>query len=166
MGVESGVESGACNCLQLGRECRILRTAYMHQRDEDLNAIRQLAADWRAGWLAGDAETLLCLFSDEPVLMPQDQPAVRGKEAIRALYEAVLKDYAIRSEDQLMEVESSGDLGYFWSTYALLATPKVGGGPVKSSGKSLFIVRRTPDGRWKIARVIDNSNGVTADQPL
>jgi uncharacterized protein (TIGR02246 family) len=127
-------------------------------READIRAIRQLAADWRSGGLAGDADTLLSLYADEPVLMPQGRPAMVGKAAIRSIYRAVLKEVAIESKGVLMEVEASGDWGYFWSTYTLTATPKAGGKPIRSKGKSLFIVKRDPHGAWKIARLIDNSD--------
>ncbi len=130
----------------------------MSSRSADIRAIKQLADDWRSGWLAGDVEALLSLYADQPVLMPQGQPVVRGKDAIRPLYQAVLKEVSIKSEGTLMEVEASGDLGYFWSTYKLTATPKAGGAPIESKGKSLFIVKRQPGGAWKIARLIDNSS--------
>lgn len=128
----------------------------MNTHNKDETKIRQLAADWRAGWLAGDVELLLSLYADEPVLMPQGQTPVFGKEAIRPLYEAVLKAVAIKSEGTLMEIAVSGDLGYFWSTYKLVATPRTGGETMESEGKSLFIVRRDAGGAWKIARLIDN----------
>lgn len=138
----------------------------MSGRNEDILALKQLAADWTSGWLAGDADALLSLFGDEPVLMPQDQPAVMGKNAIRSLYQPVLKEYDIKSESTVREVEASGDWGYFWSTYTLTATPKTGGKPIKSAGKSVFIVKREPGGAWKIARLIDNSDGAPVDQGL
>jgi len=138
----------------------------MSRRTEDIHAIQQLAADWRSGWLSGDADSLLSLYGDEPVLMPQDQPAVIGKDAIRSLYRLVLKEYDFKSEGTLMEVEASGDWGYFWSTYTLTATPKAGGKPIKSVGKSVFIVKREPGGAWKIARLIDNSDGAPMDQDM
>ncbi len=127
---------------------------------KDIRAIKQLAADWRAGWLAGDAEALLSLYADQPVLMAQGQPAIFGKAAIRPLYRALLKEVTIKSRGKLMEVKVAGDWGYFWSTYALTATPKAGGKPIQSKGKSVFIVQRDGRGAWKIARLIDNS-----DQP-
>ena len=135
----------------------------MNRRDADINAIKQLAADWRSGWLAGDADLLLSLYADEPVVLPQDQPAVIGKDAIRSIYQSVLKEFDFKSEGSLMEVEASGDWGYFWSSYTLTATPKAGGKPIKSAGKSVFIVKRQPGGAWKIARLMDNSDGVPPD---
>jgi len=130
----------------------------MSRRSDDIRAIKQLAADWRSGWLAGDADALLSLYVKEPVLMPQGRPVVIGKHAIGSLYRAVLNEFAFRSKGRLMEVEASGDWGYFWSTYTLRATPKAGGQPFKSKGKSVFIVKRDPGGAWKIARLIDNSD--------
>ena len=135
----------------------------MSNQNQDMHAIKQLAADWRSGWLTGDADLLLSLWGDDPVLMPQDQPAVIGKDAIRSIYQAVLKEYDLSSEGKLMEVEASGDWGYFWSTYKLTATPKVGGQPIRSTGRSVFIVKRELGGAWKIARLIDNSDGAPTE---
>jgi len=130
----------------------------MTKQSEDIDAIKQLAEDWRSGWLAGDADALLSLYADDPVLMPWGQPAVFGKDAIRPLYQSVFKEYAIKNQTRLMDVEASEDLGYFWFTYALTATPKAGGKSLEEEGKSVFIVKREHGGAWKIARLIDNSD--------
>ncbi len=98
-----------------------------------------------------------CVF-EFPVLMPQRQPAVFGKHAIRLLYQSVFKDFIIKGNGRVVEVEVSGSLGYFWSSYSLTAAPKAGGDPIISKGKSLFIVKRQDDNSWKIARLIDNSD--------
>ena len=128
-------------------------------RKDDIRAIKQLAANWRYGWLAGDADALLSLYAGKPVLMPQGQPAIVGKNAIRSIYQSVFKEVSIKSAGALREVVASGNWGYFWSTYTLTATPKTGGKPITSKGKSVFIVKRQPRGDWKIARLIDNSDG-------
>lgn len=129
----------------------------MTGQSKDIDAIKQLAEDWRSGWLAGDTDALLSLYADDPVLMPWGQPTVFGKDAIRPLYQSVFKEYSIESQTRLMDVEASGDLGYFWSTYTLTATPKAGGEAFEEEGKSLFIVKRE-HGAWKIARLMDDSD--------
>lgn len=136
----------------------------MTATNEDIEAIKQLAEKWRSGWLSGDADTLLSLYADEPVLMPQDQPVVIGKDAIRPLYEAVLKEVDFQSEWNIEEVVVSGDLGYFRSAYTLTATPKAGGEPMHVTGKSIYIVKRNSGGAWKIARLVDNTDGPTTSE--
>jgi ketosteroid isomerase-like protein len=93
--------------------------------------------------------------------MPQDQAAVIGRDAIRSVYETVLHEYEFNSDGIVKEVVVSDNLGYFWSTYTLTVTPRAGGEPICGTGKSIFIVERNSDGQWKIARLIDNSDGTT-----
>ena len=95
---------------------------------------------------------------ENPVSMPQGQPAIIGMDAIRLLYQSIFKDFIIKGKGKVVEVEASGNLGYFWSSYSLTAIPKVSGNPITSKGKSLFIVKRQDDNSWKIARLIDNSD--------
>ncbi len=130
----------------------------MVRRNRDFIAIKQLAKDWRSAWIAGDARALLALFADDPVVLPQGQPAIVGKDALRPLYKAVFREVTIKSTSKVIEVEASGDMGYVWSTYNLTATPKSGGNSIRSKGKSLFIVKRQRRGAWKISRLIDNSD--------
>lgn len=131
----------------------------MKDQTEDIDAIKQLADDWKVGWLTGDSEFLLSLYADEPILMPQDQPIVVGKDAIRPLYQAVLNAFSFKSDATIEEIEVSGDLGYFRSSYTLSASPKAEGGTIEVTGKTIYIVKRHQDGAWKITRLIDNSDG-------
>ncbi len=128
------------------------------QQREDVEAIRQLVQCWHNGWQNSDIDALLVLFTDDPVLMPQGQPAVRGTEAIRALYETFFETYTVTGECTVEDIEVSGDLGYIWVSYILTAMPKVAGESINGNSKSVFIVRRQANNTWKIARLIDNSN--------
>lgn len=63
------------------------------------------------------------------------------------------EDYIFTTEGDKGKTEVSGDLGYLWSTYATVATPKPGvdAKPIRDSGVSLLIVKRQQDGAWKVA---------------
>ncbi len=125
---------------------------------DDLEGIKKLALAWNTGWNNSDVEALLALYVDEPVLLPQGQPAIIGKEAIRSAYHAVFKDFIINGEGKVVLMESSGDLGYYWSNYILTATPKTGARSIISRGKSLFVLKRQMENSWRIACLMDNSD--------
>jgi uncharacterized protein (TIGR02246 family) len=130
----------------------------MTKQSKDIAAIKKLAKDWSSVWNSGDVKALLSLFTKAPVLMPQGLPPVIGKRAIGSLYKPLFVGYTIKGKGTVVEIEVSGDLGYFRSSYTLTAAPKTGGEQIKSKGKSMFIVKRQSDGSWKISRLIDNSD--------
>jgi len=68
----------------------------MTRHSEDVIAITKLAKDWSAGWDSSDTEALLSLYTDDPILMPQGQPAVIGKRAIRSLYQSFFETFTTR----------------------------------------------------------------------
>jgi uncharacterized protein (TIGR02246 family) len=76
----------------------------MTRQNEDETAVRKLATEWSDGWISGDTEAILSLYTGDPILMPQDQPAVIGKNAIRELYEVVLKDFTVEGDGKVMEI--------------------------------------------------------------
>lgn len=130
----------------------------MTDLNADIDAIRKLAEDWKAGWDKGDVEALLSLYTDDPILLPQGQSRVIGKDAISSQYRSLFREFSVKATGEVLEIEVSGDLGYFWSHYTLTAIPKAGGKQVTGKGKSIFIVKRQKDNSWKISRLIDNSD--------
>ena len=121
-------------------------------------AIRRLAEAWHAGWEAGNAEALLDLYAADPVLIPENQPAIRGRLAILNIYRSVFKDFVIAGSGEIQDVLVDGALGCLWSAYQLTATPRNSqAAAVHGAGNSLFILRRHSDGAWKITHLMSNS---------
>lgn len=143
---------------------------------EDVAAVEQLSKDYADAWTKGDPELLLSCYVDDAVVIMSGEGPIVGKEALRELYQHVLgakktkeegggmaamaevlgmnpDDYVFTTEVEKGKTEVSGDLGYLWSTYANVASPKPGvdGEPISDSGVSLLIVRRQEDGAWKVA---------------
>ena len=146
------------------------------ENTKDIAAVNKLAKDYAAAWAKGDPELLLACYADDAVVIMSNEGPIVGKEALRELYQTVFAspkteeegggdasmaeaiginpdDYVITSGGDEGNKEVSGDLGYLWSTYFSLATPKpgVGGESIGDSGVSLLIVRRQKDGAWKVA---------------
>ena len=130
----------------------------MNQENEEIEAIKQLVKDWDAAWCANDTDALLSLYADDPVLMPQNQPVVSGRDDIRLLYKSFFEAFTVTAESKFIEAEISDNLGYLWISYTLKATSKIGGEVIEDRGKSVFIVKRQQDNRWQITRLIDNGD--------
>lgn len=149
--------------LLLGASCRFAQhrpesAAGLAKHAKDVAAIRHITEDWDAAWHAGDWASVVALYTDDAVVMPENRPAVIGKKAIQSLYRSVFNEFTFEGSGETLEIEVAGDWGYFRSTYTMVATPKAGGKPIEDIGKWLVIVRRQPDGSWKIARLIANSD--------
>jgi uncharacterized protein (TIGR02246 family) len=99
--------------------------------------------------LARDFATWAALFLEDAVINPPNEPAVKGRAAIRAWLEKFppMTEFKLNNE----KVEGREDLAYLLGTYSMTITPSGVPGPVKDSGKYVTIMRRQPDGRWLCA---------------
>ena len=99
--------------------------------------------------LAKDFATWAALFLDDAVLNPPNEPAVKGRVAIRAWLEKFppVTEFKLNNE----YVEGREDLAYVLGTYTMTISPPRAPGPVKDSGKFVTVLRRQPDGRWLAA---------------
>ncbi len=116
---------------------------------EDKNAALKKAYD------RGDATGCVAVFVEDAVMMPPNQPMVRGKEAIKALIQGWIDDIGGTISNPMMEFGVEGDLAYQVATYAFRETKR------PDQGKFVEILRRQPDGSWKVYLTIYNS-----DNPL
>ena len=113
---------------------------------------------------AGDISRWIQLWTEDGVQMPPDEPAVVSKEQIRIRNKAMLDQFAFKMKNITnLEVEASGDLAFARGTFNATLTPKGKGEPVAVDGKYLTILKRQPDGSWRIHRDAFNSN-VSAGQ--
>ena len=99
--------------------------------------------------LARDFATWSSLFLDDAVVNPPNEPAVKGRAAIRAWLEKFppITEFKLNNE----KVEGREDLAFVLGTYTMTITPPGAPGPVKDSGKFVTVVRRQRDGRWLCA---------------
>jgi uncharacterized protein (TIGR02246 family) len=111
-------------------------------------AIRKLEDTWLAASKAGDIATVLSLMTDDVVFMvPGREPF--GKAAFAA-GSAAMKNMRMEGRADIRELEVLGDWAYMHNYLEMTITPE-GGAPVKRSGWTLTILRKT-DGRWRLAR--------------
>jgi|SRR6266545_1045205 len=127
---------------------------------DDERAIRDLIATWMTASQAGDIDTVLGLMTDDVIFMvPGREPF--GKEAFAAASRG-MKDMRMEGTNEIRELNVLGGWAYLRSYITVIMTPS-GGKAVKRAGYTLTILRKEPDGRWRLAR--DANLLTVAEQP-
>jgi uncharacterized protein (TIGR02246 family) len=117
---------------------------------DDERAIRELVETWMTATKAGDRETLLDLIADDMIFMvPGREPF--GKAEFAGDSDA-MKDLSFEGRADVLEVQVAG--GWAWlRNYIEVEIALPGGGePMRRSGYTLGILRREPDGKWRLIR--------------
>jgi uncharacterized protein (TIGR02246 family) len=108
--------------------------------------------------VAGDAGAVAAMFEDDPILMPPNQPLLRGRQAVEHFYEgwchSPMRPTAFTFDH--LEATVSGDAAYDVGTYKL-SMHTTAGQNVQDRGKYSVILKRSGSG-WKIAYLIFNSD--------
>lgn len=106
----------------------------------------------------GDKAGLMANYTDDAILMMQNEEAWRGREGLDKGFSAFLsqmsfKEGAAKTEDVMV----AGDLAVETGTFAWTFQAR-SGAEIKDKGKYLTIWKRQTDGSWKIVRDINNSD--------
>jgi uncharacterized protein (TIGR02246 family) len=116
---------------------------------DDERAIGELIATWMAATKAGDHDTVLGLMTDDVVFMlPGREPF--GKAAFAAASKS-MQGLAIDGTSDIVELQVLGDWACLRNRLTVTITAP-SGSPKTRSGYTLTILRKEPDGRWRLAR--------------
>src|ERR1051325_9338905 len=116
---------------------------------EDERAIRELVETWMDASKAGDIPAVLDLVDQDVLFMPPGREPF-GKEEFRAQAQG-MRDVDVDGRAQVQEVEVLGDWAWIRSFIEVTVTPP-DGEPVRRSGRTLSILRKGTDGRWRLFR--------------
>ncbi len=121
----------------------------------DLTKIETALSTYEKALNASDADTVMALYADDGVFMPQHNAPNVGKEAIRAAYDGVFQAITLDIEftvDEILQVSPG---------WAFARTRSVGFVTINATGakgaeanQELFVFQKQDDGDWKIARYI------------
>lgn len=127
----------------------------------DEQAIRNIKTRWQELIAAKDAAAIEQIYADDAVLMPQNEPAVVGREAIGARWarQFTLPDLNFSLQSEQLLVSSSADLAHDRGTYSFAAT--LPHGPITDVGKYVIVWRKI-DGEWRVIADIFNSTPAAA----
>lgn len=132
------------------------QTAEVPTQAEDLAAIKSLFDARIAANNAGDGSAFAALFTDDAILMRGDDPALIGTEAILSNHQAHHGQFTEEITGELVEVEAFGDWAFDRGIFTIKLTPKAGGEPTGLTARFIDLLKRQPDGSWKIYRGMAN----------
>jgi uncharacterized protein (TIGR02246 family) len=115
----------------------------------DERAIRDLIATWMAASQAGNLDTVLSLMTDDVVFMVAGREPF-GKQEFAAATRS-MQGVRIEGTSDIAELKVLGDWAYLRNRLTVTITPP-GGSPTTRSGYTLTVLRKEPDGRWRLAR--------------
>jgi uncharacterized protein (TIGR02246 family) len=99
----------------------------------------------------GDLDTIMAFYDDGAVVVPQPGVEVRGKEAIREMYNKMLQPGMIARQSKIRVLEADG-IALFISEWGL-SQP----GQTKKTFIATTVLRQQSEGGWKV--LIDNAQG-------
>ena len=118
-----------------------------------------------AAYEKGDAEAIGRLYLPEAVSEPNNQPTLKGREAIVASLKSMFEQVSIKVVLTPEETRTLGSVGLDRGQYTVMVTPKAGAPPTSSAGRYMVVFVKGADGEWKVSRDMDNAAGLPAPTP-
>ena len=134
-------------------------------RAESEAAIRNAIKQWNAAAAAKDADAFASFYADDAVLMLEEAPDARGKEALRTTIGTLMQDpaFALTFEPDRVVAARSDDLAYETGSYSLTLSG-ADGNPQTQPGHYSVVWEKQADGSWK-AKVDVPVSGPPTDAP-
>ena len=128
--------------------------------EENRKAIADLQRRDIEANMALDTEKLLALRTDDVVYLVPGRAPLVGQDAVRKYLEEIRRQLAdwdmLAYEENWQEVQVVGDFAFEWGTVNIRARQEGERGESAAVRNVMQVLRRQPDGDWKISRAIWN----------
>ena len=122
----------------------------------DLYAIGRLRAEFVQATNEGDVDRLTALFTDDAVFVPADDPTCEGKDAIADYFDDLMRDEPETLDLDVLETRVEGDWAFERLDATISSTDAESGEETETWARYFWVLKRQPDGAWKIDRAIYN----------
>lgn len=130
----------------------------MNNKEVLLKSIEELHEKDKNASLSGDIESLLSLFTEDGILIPEEGEIVKGKNNLRRMLKQNQKNlkgyHLVEYKHDFKEVTIVDNFAYEWGYYNGKYISKSDSTEIVGSGKLLRILELQNDGSWKISRSI------------
>jgi len=119
--------------------------------------IKQVLQRYEQALNGSDPQAVMALYGSDPVFMPQNAPAMVGRDAVRRAYEQVFATIRLAIRFEVAEVEVLGDQAWARTSSAGRTTVLATGQLLDEGNNELFVFRRE-GGEWRIHRYLFATN--------
>lgn len=117
--------------------------------DREINAIKAVHSDWLEHELAGNAEGVLELCTEDAIWLPADGSILKGKAEIRRwLGEPGPPIKELRVDEP--QIAGSGSFAYKFSTYSTSYLSSGSSELTRVAGTHLWILHKGQAGAWRV----------------
>jgi uncharacterized protein (TIGR02246 family) len=135
----------------------LLLTIGTAQAGNKMTNIKQLLDTYETALNASDIKTIMTLYSDSAIFMPQHAEAQIGLENIENSYNHVFNAINLNVEFTTHEIEELGDTAWARTSSAGKTTILANGAIIDEGNNELFVFKKD-NGSWKIHRYIFSTN--------
>jgi uncharacterized protein (TIGR02246 family) len=140
-------------------------TARSVEAEADEQAIQAVRERLMTAFTAGAVDSILAVLASDAIMMPPEEPALTGAEAIRPWLQNIAAHVSVEGRYTDAQVNVTGDWAIERYAGSLRLTPKVGGVTTEQRIKGIHIYRRQADGSWRISKDIWNANAPPPSTP-
>lgn len=125
----------------------------------EADKLMHLSREWAKAAIDRDVEKVVAYWADDALIMSPNEPAMKGKDAIRKMVNESMKipGFEVTWEPQEAFVSKSGDLGYVLVKNYFKIPVDTLGNMTTIFNKGVEIWKKQTDGSWK--NVVDIYNG-------
>lgn len=117
----------------------------------------KITVEFMAAFNAKDAAKVASLYTDDGVLMPPNQPMVKGRENIEAYWRGAFEQGVTGLRLRPIDSAISGTQGFEIGTATVTVKAPGAAAPITDTAKYAVVYKRTAAG-WKMAYDIYNSD--------
>jgi len=128
--------------------------------EADVKALKEENRKYDEALSSGNLDDFVELFTADAVQMPNNEPIVVGKDAIRSQAKENFANNTFKLTGIVEDTKVSGDWAFVRGNSTIVITPKDGGADVTEVGKWIAVYQRQSDGSWKLYSEIWNHNAL------
>ncbi len=123
--------------------------------------VRAVIEAWGAASESGDLAAQLAMMTDGVTFLTAGNPPM-SRAGFVAGFARMMRSFRMKCQSDIREITVTGDLAVVWNHLTIEITPLEGGAPIRRSGQTLTVLRRSGDGEWRIWRDANMMSGQPA----